>query len=103
MPEQYAVRWYEDDRPVLPSELEFRCITDHTGWRDCEVVGQTYYPHCLQGIVTSEPGYIQARGLLGGIDPETSEWSNVQTLPEPAGLIVGVLMLCMLGGRKRVY
>lgn len=102
MPTEHSVRWYEDDRPTLPSELEFRCATQASGWEwePCDVYGQHHYSHCLEGSVMSEPGWIQARGVFGSSD-EVSGWSNIQALPEPAGLVWGVLALVALWGRRR--
>lgn len=91
MPAEYEIGWYEPTSPI-----EFEVITDHTGWRPIEPYGVGYLPGCNQGTVESEPGYIRARTLFGD-DPTTyGSESNIIALPEPSGLMVGLLALCAL-------
>lgn len=99
--EDYLVRWYLEDRPTLPDDTVFEYSPDAIHWTPIEVVAQQAYPNCIEGIVTSEVGYLRAKGIITN-SGATSGWSGVMALPEPSvGLSVALLLLLGLAHRRQ--
>lgn len=99
MPVQdYTVKWYEPSGPV-----RFEIVTDHTGWKPVAPRGVGDFRGCLQGTISSEPGYVRAWTLFGDDAGAFGGPSNIMALPEPAGvgLAVGLVLLIAFGGRRR--
>lgn len=97
MAEEHEIGWYAPNGPAA-----FEVVTDHTGWQPIEPYGVGHLSGCLSGYVESEPGYIRGRTLFGDDPTQYGRPGNIMALPEPSGLLVGVLALfALFGGQRR--
>lgn len=93
MPTEHLIRWYYDQPGGLDASFEYS--PDGNNWTPIEAYGRTYHRECYEATVTADNGYIRMPGIAAkpGL---SADGHDIQVLPEPAGLVWGLLALLAL-------
>lgn len=80
------VTWFSTKEPT-----RFEYSADAIRWHDIKATEIGPAETCYRATIYAEPGYVRV------VSVEDGAVSNMVALPEPAGLLIGVLALCAMG------